>query len=68
MKTLKIPCFSSFILKILALLTMTFDHIGVVLMIFFPENHIVIDFDIPDETGNKCFEKNLEEAEKMIRR
>ena len=29
-----------------------------------PENHIVIDFDIPDENGNKCFEKNLEEASK----
>ena len=29
-----------------------------------PENHIVIDFDIPDKTGNKCFEKNLEEASK----
>ena len=29
-----------------------------------PENHIVIDFDIPDETGEKCFEKNLEEASK----
>lgn len=29
-----------------------------------PENHIVIDFDIPDETGNKSFEKNLEEASK----
>lgn len=29
-----------------------------------PENHIVIDFDIPDETGNKSFEKNLEEANK----
>ena len=29
-----------------------------------PENHIVIDFDIPDERGNKCFEKNLEEASK----
>ena len=29
-----------------------------------PENHIVIDFDIPDEAGNKCFEKNLEEASK----
>jgi len=29
-----------------------------------PENHIVIDFDIPDEHGNKCFEKNLEEASK----
>ena len=29
-----------------------------------PENHIVIDFDIPDEQGNKCFEKNVEEASK----
>jgi len=29
-----------------------------------PENHIVIDFDIPDEEGNKCFEKNVEEASK----
>ena len=29
-----------------------------------PENHIVIDFDIPDENGNKCFEKNVEEASK----
>ena len=29
-----------------------------------PENHIVIDFDIPDESGEKCFEKNLEEASK----
>lgn len=29
-----------------------------------PENHIVIDFDIPDETGGKSFEKNLEEASK----
>ena len=29
-----------------------------------PENHIVIDFDIPDEAGNKCFEKNLIEASK----
>lgn len=27
-----------------------------------PENHIVIDFDIPDENGKKCFEKNLEAA------
>lgn len=25
-----------------------------------PVSHIVIDFDIPDENGNKCFEKNLE--------
>ena len=29
-----------------------------------PENHIVIDFDIPDTSGHKCFEKNLEEASK----
>lgn len=29
-----------------------------------PENHIVIDFDIPDENGNKCFEKNLAAASK----
>ena len=29
-----------------------------------PENHIVIDFDIRDESGNKSFEKNLEAAEK----
>lgn len=29
-----------------------------------PENHIVIDFDIPDENGNKSFEKNLKEASK----
>lgn len=29
-----------------------------------PENHIVIDFDIPDETGNKSFERNVEEASK----
>lgn len=29
-----------------------------------PENHIVIDFDIRDENGNKSFEKNLEEASK----
>lgn len=27
-----------------------------------PENHIVIDFDIPDENGNKSFEKNLAAA------
>lgn len=32
-----------------------------------PENHIVIDFDIPDENGNKCLEKNLEEASKWPR-
>jgi hypothetical protein len=29
-----------------------------------PENHIVIDFDIKDETGNKSFDKNIEEASK----
>lgn len=29
-----------------------------------PENHIVIDFDIPDKDGNKCLEKNIEEASK----
>lgn len=29
-----------------------------------PENHIVIDFDIPDESGNKSFERNLEAASK----
>jgi hypothetical protein len=29
-----------------------------------PENHIVIDFDIKDESGNKSFQKNLEEASK----
>lgn len=29
-----------------------------------PENHIVIDFDIPDENGNKCFDKNVAEASK----
>ena len=29
-----------------------------------PENHIVIDFDIPDENGKKCLAKNLEEASK----
>ncbi|WP_300958506.1 DUF5906 domain-containing protein, partial [Bacteroides acidifaciens] len=29
-----------------------------------PENHIVIDFDIPDEEGNKSFERNVEEASK----
>lgn len=27
-----------------------------------PENHIVIDFDIPDENGDKSFEKNLAAA------
>lgn len=29
-----------------------------------PENHIVIDFDIKDENGNKCKEMNLREAAK----
>lgn len=29
-----------------------------------PENHIVIDFDLKDESGNKSFERNLEEASK----
>lgn len=29
-----------------------------------PENHIVIDFDIPNEKGEKCLERNLEEASK----
>lgn len=29
-----------------------------------PENHIVIDFDIPDDTGKKSFAKNLEAANK----
>lgn len=29
-----------------------------------PENHIVIDFDIKDENGNKSLEKNLAEASK----
>lgn len=29
-----------------------------------PENHIVIDFDIPGEDGSKSFERNIEEASK----
>jgi hypothetical protein len=29
-----------------------------------PENHIVIDFDIPDKDGNKCLEANIKEASK----
>lgn len=29
-----------------------------------PDNHIVIDFDIKDDEGNKSFERNLEEANK----
>lgn len=29
-----------------------------------PENHIVIDFDIPDDNGEKSLEKNVEEASK----
>ena len=30
-----------------------------------PENHIVIDFDIPDDEGNKSLERNLIEASKF---
>ena len=30
-----------------------------------PENHIVIDFDIPDEEGDKSYDKNLEAASKF---
>ena len=30
-----------------------------------PENHIVIDFDMKDESGNKSFEMNLEAASKF---
>ena len=29
-----------------------------------PENHVVIDFDIPDDDGNKSLEKNMEAASK----
>ena len=29
-----------------------------------PENHIVIDFDLKDEDGNKSFQRNIEEASK----
>lgn len=29
-----------------------------------PENHIVIDFDIPDENGEKSYERNIEAASK----
>ena len=29
-----------------------------------PKNHIFIDFDIKDENGNKCLEKNIEAANK----
>ena len=32
--------------------------------VMLPENHVVIDFDIPDEDGNKSLEKNLKEANK----
>ena len=31
-----------------------------------PENHIVIDFDIPDENGQKCLRKNIEAASKWL--
>lgn len=37
---------------------------GLVHYVKVPENHIVIDFDITDEDGNKSFERNLEEANK----
>lgn len=30
-----------------------------------PENHIIIDFDIPNENGEKSYEKNLEAANKF---
>jgi len=29
-----------------------------------PKNHIVIDFDLPDQSGNKSMEENVKEAEK----
>lgn len=29
-----------------------------------PKNHVVVDFDLKDETGKKSFQKNLEEASK----
>lgn len=32
--------------------------------VLLPENHIVIDFDLKDENGNKSLAKNLEEANK----
>ncbi len=32
-----------------------------------PENHIVIDFDIPNDEGDKSYERNLEEASKWPR-
>lgn len=32
--------------------------------VMLPQNHVVIDFDIPDENGNKSFELNLKEASK----
>ena len=38
MKKLKFPCFSSFLLKIVAIISMTFDHVGVVMNNFWPEN------------------------------
>lgn len=30
-----------------------------------PENHIVIDFDLKDEDGNKCLDKNIKAASKF---
>ena len=35
--------------------------------VLLPETHIVIDFDIPDESGSKSFKKNLEAASKWPR-
>lgn len=44
--------------KLLGIVTSQLHYVKV------PENHIVIDFDIPDENGKKSFEKNLEAASK----
>lgn len=30
-----------------------------------PQNYIIIDFDIPDENGNKCLDRNLDAANKF---
>ena len=46
-KAYKITCISSFWLKIAAILTMTIDHIGVVLSMFFYEYPIVREFIYP---------------------
>jgi energy-coupling factor transporter ATP-binding protein EcfA2 len=37
---------------------------GLVHYVQVPDNHIVIDFDIKDENGNKSYQKNLEAASK----